>query len=107
MFIGTPKGANHFKELRDFADDTSNDNWVLKEFKASETKLIAEEELKDAKKAMGDNKYQQEFEISFDAPIVCSYYGEIIKDLTSKNHIREIPSESATQKNVCLGFRNE
>ena len=98
MFIGTPKGANHFKELRDFADDTSNDNWVLKEFKASETKLIAEEELKDAKKAMGDNKYQQEFEISFDAPIVGSYYGEIIKDLTSKNHIREIPSESATQK---------
>ena len=100
MFIGTPKGANHFKELRDFADDTSNDNWVLKEFKASETKLIAEEELQDAKKAMGDNKYQQEFEISFDAPIVGSYYGEIIKDLDSKNHIRELPTESATQK-IC------
>ena len=100
MFIGTPKGANHFKELRDFADDTANDNWVLKEFKASETDLIAKEELADAKKAMGDNKYQQEFEISFDAPIVGSYYGEIIKDLDSKNHIREIPTESATQK-IC------
>ena len=100
MFIGTPKGANHFKELRDFADDTSNDNWVLKEFKASETKLIAEEELQDAKKAMGENKYEQEFEISFDAPIVGSYYGEIIKDLDSKNHIRELPTESATQK-IC------
>ena len=100
MFIGTPKGANHFKELRDFADDTANDNWVLKEFKASETGLIEEEELKDAKKAMGENKYQQEFEISFDAPIVGSYYGEIIKDLDSKNHIRELPTESATQK-IC------
>ena len=54
--------------------------------------------LKDAKKAMGDNKYQQEFEISFDAPIVGSYYGEILNDLESKNHVREIESEAATGK---------
>jgi|TARA_B110000908_G_scaffold169287_1_gene226110 hypothetical protein len=98
MFIGTPKGANHFKEIRDFADDTANDNWVLKEFKASETKLIANDELEDAKKAMGENKYAQEFEISFDSPIVGSYYGELIKDITSRNHVRDLVSESATQK---------
>ena len=30
LFIGTPKGANHFKELRDFADDDSNDGWTSK-----------------------------------------------------------------------------
>ncbi len=98
LFIGTPKGSNHFKELRDFADDTSNDNWALREFKASETGLIPQEELTDAKKAMGDSKYLQEFEVSFDSPIIGSYYGEIIKDITSKNHVRDIPTESATQK---------
>jgi phage terminase large subunit len=98
LFIGTPKGANHFKELRDFADDSSNDGWTLREFKASETGLIPEEELKDAQKAMGDNKYQQEFEVSFDSPIIGSYYGELIKDISSRNHVREIPSESATGK---------
>ena len=98
MFIGTPKGANHFKELRDFADTDANEGWSLKEFKASETGLIAEAELKDAKKAMGENKYEQEFEISFDSPIVGSYYGELMKDLTDKNHIRELPSDSATAK---------
>ena len=32
--------------------------------------------------------------------LVGSYYGEIIKDLDSKNHIRELPTESATQK-IC------
>ena len=47
---------------------------------------------------MGDNKYQQEFEVSFDSPIIGSYYGEIIKDIASKNHIRDIESESATAK---------
>ena len=98
LFIGTPKGSNHFKELRDFADNPSNEGWALKEFKASETGLIPEEELRDAKKAMGDNKYEQEFEISFDSPIVGSYYGELIKDLTDKNHIREIPTEASTAK---------
>ena len=98
LFIGTPKGANHFKELRDFADDDSNESWTLREFKASETGLIAEEELKDARKAMGENKYQQEFEVSFDSPIVGSYYGEMIKDLDGRNHIRELHPESATQK---------
>ena len=98
MFIGTPKGSNHFKTLRDFADTDDNENWTLKEFKASETKLIDAEELKDAKKAMGENKYEQEFEISFEAPIVGAYYGELLKELTDKNRIREIVSEAATQK---------
>ena len=98
LFIGTPKGSNHFKELRDFADNPSNEGWVLKEFKASETNLIPEAELRDAEKAMGQSKYDQEFEISFDSPIVGSYYGELIKDLSSRNHIREIPSEEATSK---------
>jgi len=98
MFIGTPKGSNHFKTLRDFADTDDNENWTLKEFKASETKLIDEEELKDAKKAMGENKYEQEFEISFEAPIVGAFYGELLKELTDKHRIREIVSEAATQK---------
>jgi len=98
MFIGTPKGSNHFKTLRDFADTDDNENWTLREFKASETKLIAPDELKDAKKAMGDNKYDQEFEISFEAPIVGAYYGELLKELTDKHRIREIISEAATQK---------
>jgi len=98
MFIGTPKGANHFKEIRDFADTEDNEGWVLKEFKASETGLIAEAELQDAKKAMGENKYEQEFEISFDSPIVGSYYGELMKDITDRNHVRELVSDAATAK---------
>jgi phage terminase large subunit len=97
LFIGTPKGANHFKELKDFSEDKEND-WGLAQFKASETGLIPQSELDDAKKAMGEAKYDQEYEISFDSPIVGSYYGEIIRELDEKNHIREIPSENATQK---------
>lgn len=97
LFIGTPKGANHFKDLRDYAD-SQDDNWTLKEFKASQTGLIDEAELRDAKRAMGQSQYDQEFEISFDSPVVGSYYGAIIRDIDEKNHIREIPTETLTEK---------
>ena len=70
LFIGTPMGDNHFKQLRDYADDEENKQWSLCEFKASETGIVDDEELRDAKREMGDNRYNQEFEVSFDAPIV-------------------------------------
>jgi hypothetical protein len=68
MFIGTPKGNNHFKDLRDRADK-GNDNWKLLEFKASDTKLLDAQELASAKVEMGDDKFQQEFECSFNAAV--------------------------------------
>ena len=91
LFIGTPKGHNHFKELRDRAE--REDDWGLLEFKASETKVIAESELKAAKSEMGDDKYLQEFECSFDAAVEGSYYGQIINELEEKRHIQEIPRD--------------
>ncbi len=39
------------------------------EFKASETGVVDETELKAAKNEMGEDKYRQEFECSFDAAV--------------------------------------
>ena len=97
MFIGTPAGNNHFKEMRDRAEN-KQEGWNLLEFRASETNLIDEYELKTARADMGENKYAQEFECSFDASIEGAYYGNIINELIAQNHIRDIPTESATKK---------
>lgn len=91
LFIGTPKGHNHFKELRDRAETEAD--WGLLEFKASETKVIAASELIAARSEMGDDKYLQEFECSFDAAVEGSYYGSLINDLEEKKHIQEIPRD--------------
>ena len=96
MFIGTPKGNNHFKDLRDRADK-SLDNWKLLEFKASDTKLLDPQELASAKNEMGDDKYQQEFECSFNAAVEGSYYGQLINDLEAKNQITTIPRETLSK----------
>ena len=72
LFLGTPKGANHFKDFRDRAENEPG--WALLEFKASETGILPKEELDAAKKEMGDDKYAQEFECSFAAAVEGSYY---------------------------------
>ena len=95
LFIGTPKGHNHFKELRDRAE--KEEGWGLLEFKASETGVVDETELKAAKNEMGESKFRQEFECSFDAPIEGSYYGEMLNELEDKKHMQEIPREELSR----------
>jgi phage terminase large subunit len=95
LFIGTPKGHNHFKELRDRAK--TEEGWGLLEFKASETGVVDETELKAAKNEMGEDKYRQEFECSFDAAVEGSYYGQMLNELEEKKHMQEIPREELSR----------
>jgi hypothetical protein len=95
LFIGTPKGHNHFKELRDRAE--KEDGWGLLEFKASETGVVDDTELKAAKNEMGEDKYRQEFECSFDAAVEGSYFGQILNELEEKKHMQEIPREELSR----------
>ena len=97
MFVGTPKGRNHFADLRDRADDA--DDWKLLEFKASETSILAESELDSARKEMGEDKYNQEFECSFNAAVEGSYYGQIINTIEEKGHITRIERDD-----LCRSF---
>lgn len=95
-FIGTPAGDNYFKKLRDHAE--ADEEWGLIEFKASDTGIIPQAELDSAKKSMGEDVYNQEFEINFHTPIVGAYYGQLLNEIEAKNHIREIPTENMTEK---------
>jgi hypothetical protein len=88
LFIGTPKGNNHFKDFRDRA--ANSEDWGLVEFKASETGIIAEDELLAARREMGEEKYQQEFECSFHASVEGSYYGKQVNELESKGQVCNI-----------------
>ena len=64
--------------------------------KASQTGVIAQSELDAAKDEMGEDKYLQEFECSFNAAVEGSYYGQLINELEAKNHIQEFPRD-----NIC------
>ena len=97
LFIGTPKGRNHFSELRDRAE--KEPGWKLLEFRADQTGIIPEEELWAARKEMGENKYAQEFLCSFNSAIEGSYYGSIINELEEKGRITTIDRDD-----ICRSF---
>lgn len=89
IFIGTPKGKNAFWSMYDgakngFADPDSGNrlprdvNWYAEMFKASETGIVPADELAAARIQMGEDHYNQEYECSFEAAIVGSYYGKLM-----------------------------
>lgn len=87
-FIGTPKGRNGFHAIW---ENAGNDPaWFRAMLRASETGLVAQGELEDARKAMTPEQYEQEYECSFDAAILGSYYGKDIAEAERQCRIREI-----------------
>lgn len=90
-FIGTPKGKNEFWEIYDKA--TRDPNWFTLVLPASQTGIIPQIELNDALKTIGPDRYDQEFECSFEAAIIGAYYGKEMKDLAAAGRIRNIIHE--------------
>ena len=87
-FIGTPKGHNSFWEIYNTA--TKSDNWFVKTLRASQTKLLDDDELKDAALSMSPDQYEQEMECSFEAAIMGAYYGKEMRILTDSNRITQV-----------------
>ena len=89
VFIGTPKGQNYFYQLHKQALEEKD--WYTNIFKASETKILDQEELEAAQTVMSKDLYDQEFECSFQAAITGSYYGKIIDGLEKGGKVSEVP----------------
>ena len=90
IFLGTPSGEdNFFHDLYEHAQET--DGWYANMYKASETNLIPEDELQDARRAMDQNMYLQEFECSFGASLVGAIYGDLITE--AKDRIGSVPHD--------------
>lgn len=88
-FIGTPKGKNQFYET--YVNAKQNKNWYTAMFKSSETGLLDPEELEEAKKAMGEDRFEQEFECSFEAAIQGAYYAKEMKKASANGRVSGVP----------------
>jgi len=86
LFIGTPKGKNYFKQLYE-RGGSGEQGWRSFILKASETNVIAQEELESVRRDLDEETYQQEYECSFDAALPGSYYGKLITRLRSEGSI--------------------
>jgi len=92
-FIGTPKGRNAFFDI--IREAKANPDWYYSELRASQTGIIAKEELADARKMLTPEQYAQEFECSFDAAILGAYYGKEIALAETERRIGKVPHDRA------------
>jgi phage terminase large subunit len=85
-FIGTPKGKNTFHQVWIAAQEA--EDWTPIMLKASETGLLDQAELSDARKMMSDDEYAQEYECSFEAAVRGAYYGKEMNDADTSDPAR-------------------
>lgn len=95
LFIGTPKGRNEFWRIYDAA--TRDEAWFHLALRASETGLLPAAELADARKALSEEQYQQEYECSFDAAVIGSYYGRLLDQAQEEGRICSVPHDPASR----------
>lgn len=90
-FIGTAKGDNHFKKMYEYATQSGDPEWFGAMYKASETGIIAQEELDSARKTMSEDEYEQEYECSFTAGLAGAYFAKELGRAEKEGRITTVP----------------
>jgi hypothetical protein len=93
IFLGTPKGRNDFYKKYDYAKSAGDPEWYAAMFKASETGILPQSELDSAKKSMTDDEYEQEYECSFNAGLVGSYFAKDLAKAEKEKRITRVPHD--------------
>lgn len=91
VFIGTPRGRNHFFDV--YENAKRDPDWLCLTLRASETGLINPAELADARRQMSDSAYRQEYECDFDAPILGAIYADELMRCAEEGRITTVAHE--------------
>jgi phage terminase large subunit len=87
-FIGTPKGRNEFFSVWERAK--GDPSWFAMMLRASESGLLAPEEIAAARAEMTPEQFEQEFECSFTAAILGAYYGREMAEAERTGRIASV-----------------
>lgn len=83
VFIGTPKGKNHFYEINERAK--KDKSWFQMTLKASDSGLLKLEDLQEMSHQMEQAQYDQEFECDFTSAVLGTYYAQDIQTCEQQN----------------------
>ena len=108
VFAGTPKGKNQFWEIYETAQRLP-DEWFLLRLPASVSGLLPNSELAAAKAQLSEDQYLQEYEVSFTASILGSFYGSELRQAEDQGRIGQVPYDSSLPVYTAwdLGYRDD
>ena len=89
IFLGTPKGKNHFYDLWDKIKD--NPEWYVAIRKASDTGYVAHDELVRASELMSADEFAQEYDCSWEAAIKGAFYADEYAKAKKEQRICKVP----------------
>lgn len=105
IFNGTPRGANHLKEMYDMAK--KNKAWFSNLLTVKDTGVITEEDIQMERDAgMSEDYIQQEFYCSFTLGVEGSYYAKYMQEARDEDRIGNIPwaKQSRVYTSWDIGF---
>jgi len=107
-FCGTPKGRNEFWTVREQARQHPDD-WFRLELRASESGLIAPDELEQARRQLTPEQYAQEFECDFAAALPGAYFGREMVAAEREGRIRDVDLDSHVPVYTAwdIGYRDD
>ncbi len=108
VFAGTPKGKNSFWNIWDQAQ-RDPDEWFSLSLPASKSGLLPTSELSAARAQLAEDQYLQEYECSFEAAILGSYWGTEIRQAGDEGRICAVPYDTNLPVYTAwdLGFRDD
>jgi hypothetical protein len=108
VFGGTPKGKNQFWEIYETAKRLPQE-WFLLRLPASTSGLLPSGELAAARAQLAEDQYLQEYETSFEAAILGSFYGKEMREADQQGRICQVPYDPNLPVYTAwdLGYRDD
>jgi phage terminase large subunit len=85
VFMGTPNGPNHFRDLYEMR--VQDPNWFVRLIPHQKTGVISEEDIEAIRALMTEEEFAQEFECSFSASTRGAFFSKEISRAESENRI--------------------
>lgn len=98
VFIGTPKGRNHFWTIHQEA--LASDEWFSLVLRADQTGILPDDELASARRSMTQDQFDAEFLCSFDAAIRGAIYRTELQAMEAEGRLCPVPYDPAVPVSV-------
>lgn len=99
MFVYTPRGPNHGKELYDMA--VNNKDWYVSKLTCEETGSATLEDIqRERESGMPENLIRQEYYVDFTAATSGTYYAEQIQKMREDGRITDLPIDYSIPVNT-------
>lgn len=109
VFIGTPKGKNHFYKIYQRAQQNPS-TWFSAKIKGSESGILGQEELLEMQSQMSEDEYEQEVECSFEAALIGAIWGREMRVADEQGRISKLLEPDPSQPThavLDLGFTDD